>query len=61
MKETISNTKDPICGMTVDPSTALHAEHDGKTFYFCSDHCKQKFLSNPTGSKPEGKSGSCCS
>lgn len=61
MKETISSTKDPICGMTVDPSTALHADRDGKTFYFCSDHCKQKFLSNTAGSKPEGKSGSCCS
>jgi len=35
-----SKTKaiDPICGMTVDTTTALHAERDGKTFYFCSDH-----------------------
>jgi Cu+-exporting ATPase len=31
--------------MTVDEATALHAERDGKTFYFCSEHCRKKFLS----------------
>ena len=60
MKESKSVTKDPICGMTVDEATALHAERDGKTFYFCSDHCRQKFLSTPAGAKPEDKSGGCC-
>lgn len=50
-------TKDPICGMTVDEGTALRVERDGKTFYFCSDHCRQKFLSTPTVAKPEDKSG----
>ncbi len=51
---------DPICGMTVDTTTALHAERDGETVYFCSDHCRQKFLSTPAGGKPEEKSGGCC-
>ena len=60
MKESKSVTKDPICGMTVDEATALHAEREGKTFYFCSDHCRQKFLSTPADTKPEGKSGCCC-
>ena len=60
MKESKSVTKDPICGMTVDEATALHAERDGKTFYFCCDGCRQKFLSTPAGAKPEGKSGCCC-
>ncbi len=60
MKELKSVTKDPICGMTVDEATALHAERDGKTFYFCSDHCRHEFLSKPTGAKVEEKSGSCC-
>jgi YHS domain-containing protein len=50
-------TKDPICGMTVDEATALHAERDGKTFYFCCDHCRQKFLSTPAGAKPKSTSG----
>jgi len=40
-------TKDPICGMTVDAATALHEERDGKTFSFCSEGCRQKFLSAP--------------
>jgi Cu+-exporting ATPase len=60
MKETKTETKDPICGMTVDEATALHAERNGETFYFCSDHCRSKFLSAPAGAKPEGKPGGCC-
>jgi len=52
MTETKPVTKDPVCGMTVDAATAIHAERDGKTSYFCSDHCRQKFLSTPTGSAP---------
>jgi YHS domain-containing protein len=59
-KESKSVTKDPICGMTVDEATALHAEHDGKTSYFCSDHCRQKFLSSPAVVRQEYKSGGCC-
>ena len=59
MKEAKSVTKDPICGMTVDEATALHVERDGTTFYFCGDHCRQKFLSAPAKGKPAGKS--CCS
>jgi Cu+-exporting ATPase len=35
---------DPICGMTVDEATALRAERDGQTFYFCCEHCRKKFL-----------------
>lgn len=35
---------DPVCGMTVDESTAISAEKDGKRFYFCCSHCRQKFL-----------------
>jgi len=61
MNESKPVTKDPICGMTVDEKTALHAERDGKTLYFCSEHCRAKFLSTPAGAKSEGKSGGCCS
>ena len=46
---------DPICGMTVDEASALRAERDGQTFYFCSEHCRQKFLSRPAIAKPEQK------
>jgi len=53
-------TKDPICGMTVDEASALHAERDGQTFYFCGDTCRKKFLSTPAGVKQEKKSHGCC-
>ncbi len=34
---------DPICGMAVDPATALSTVEDGETFCFCSEHCRKKF------------------
>ncbi|MFU8831939.1 MAG: YHS domain-containing protein [Wenzhouxiangella sp.] len=51
---------DPICSMTVDTATALHAEVEGKTFYFCGEHCRTKFMAAPTGSKQIAKTGGCC-
>lgn len=30
--------------MTVDESTAISAERDGRTYYFCCEHCREKFL-----------------
>jgi len=60
MNESKSITKDPICGMTVDTSTALHSERDGETFYFCGEQCQQKFLSTPAGVQSEEKTGGCC-
>jgi uncharacterized protein len=37
---------DPVCGMTVDRDRALTAERDGRTFYFCSEHCRSSFLAH---------------
>ena len=39
---------DPVCGMTLDPETAMHSvtEH-GRTRYFCSVGCKAKFEADP--------------
>ncbi len=35
---------DPICGMTVDPErAAATATRDGRTFFFCSAGCKERF------------------
>jgi Cu+-exporting ATPase len=35
--------------MTVQPSTAKggSAEHGGRTYYFCSPRCREKFVANP--------------
>ena len=38
---------DPVCGMSVDRGTAPCLEHDGRTFYFCSGHCKGRFEREP--------------
>lgn len=39
---------DPVCGMTVNPSECAGSfEHGGKTFYFCSARCLQKFKADP--------------
>jgi len=40
--------KDPVCGMTVDPSRAkAHADHAGKTYFFCCEGCAKKFRGDP--------------
>ncbi|MBI3491489.1 MAG: YHS domain-containing protein, partial [Acidobacteria bacterium] len=39
---------DPVCGMTVDPARAAGAvDHDGTTYYFCSNGCVAKFTADP--------------
>lgn len=40
---------DPVCGMTVDPGKAVAtANHAGQAYYFCSTHCQQKFVADPS-------------
>src|SRR5690242_4981020 len=40
--------QDPVCGMTVHPSTAAGStEYDGRTWYFCSPSCQRKFENDP--------------
>src|SRR4249920_1760874 len=47
---------DPVCGMTVDPATALHRHHhEGQDYYFCSVSCLKRFSADPgkfLGAKP---------
>ena len=43
-----TKVKDPVCGMDVDPHTSRHrADHAGKTWYFCSEKCQEKFIAKP--------------
>ncbi len=40
--------RDPVCLMVLDPrQAAAMAEHNGQTYYFRSEGCKQKFLAQP--------------
>ena len=38
---------DPVCGMKVDPATAISHQHAGMQHYFCSQHCREKFRVDP--------------
>lgn len=42
-----STSKDPVCGMTVTPPGAGQAQYNNQTYYFCSDHCREKFTADP--------------
>jgi uncharacterized membrane protein YraQ (UPF0718 family) len=38
---------DPMCGMQVEKSTApAHIVHDGVDVWFCSDHCRERYVAN---------------
>jgi Cu+-exporting ATPase len=39
--------RDPVCGMEVKPDAPFHADHEGTTYYFCSEHCQIKFEAKP--------------
>jgi len=34
---------DPVCGMTVTASSDKTVEHQGRSYYFCSDKCQARF------------------
>lgn len=39
---------DPVCGMRIDTDDAVaSAEHDGDTYYFCSQVCYDAFVADP--------------
>ncbi len=40
-----SKAIDPVCGMHA--SNDITAVYEGKTYVFCSEHCKQEFEKDP--------------
>ncbi|MFC1675154.1 permease [Candidatus Omnitrophota bacterium] len=36
--------RDPICGMNVDPKSAIKLVKDGREYFFCASHCRDKFI-----------------
>ena len=36
--------RDPVCKMEVLKEEALTAERDGKSYFFCSEGCREKFM-----------------
>jgi putative ABC transport system ATP-binding protein len=45
-REVASMSVDPVCGMSVE-RTGPALEHAGRKLWFCSDGCRQEFLSDP--------------
>jgi len=40
--------KDVVCEMEIDADTAAAStEHEGQTYWFCSQSCHDKFVSDP--------------
>lgn len=40
--------RDPVCGMEVEKTTAAASiVHDGRTYHFCSEGCRQEFEREP--------------
>ena len=49
MLPTPGTTRDPVCGMTVDPEARpeLRVQHSGQTYFFCSKGCMLDFKDDP--------------
>ncbi|MES2159171.1 MAG: heavy metal translocating P-type ATPase [Pseudomonadota bacterium] len=46
--QAVGQVKDPVCGMSVDPSVPPHhAHHKDQEYHFCSEGCRAKFVANP--------------
>ena len=40
--------RDPVCGMTVDPSAGKPTHvHEDRTFHFCAERCRERFAAAP--------------
>ena len=47
-REAETITRDPVCGMTVDPGAGKpFADHDGHRYHFCAERCRERFLAAP--------------
>ena len=59
---------DPVCGMRVSPGSPHRSEHAGKTWWFCSARCADRFRADPeayvqaAGAPPAADAGGgrCC-
>ncbi len=46
-KEEGEEYRDVVCHMRCDPEKAEKVDYKGKTYYFCTDSCKQAFEKQP--------------
>lgn len=42
------DVRDPVCGMSFDAEeAAATVEYEGRTYYFCAEHCRRAFEEDP--------------
>jgi Cu+-exporting ATPase len=47
-EEQVATVRDPVCGMDVEPESAAgSAQHEGKTYFLCSQTCLERFREDP--------------
>jgi Cu+-exporting ATPase len=47
-EDVMAMVTDPVCGMKIDTDdAAATAEYEGKTYYFCSEACRDAFVADP--------------
>lgn len=43
-----ASVADPVCQMVLDPADGHPSfDYDGKTYQFCSEECRQRFIAKP--------------
>jgi Cu+-exporting ATPase len=47
MNKAATGTFDPVCGMAVDPATAVVVDFGGHRYYFCERACAETFRDDP--------------
>ncbi|TAK07365.1 MAG: YHS domain-containing protein [Candidatus Manganitrophaceae bacterium] len=55
-----SRLKDPVCGMEVEAAKAKTSVFVGRTYYFCSNDCREKFEADPASYAGKERSGGGC-
>ena len=46
-RELATMATDPVCGMAVPTGDGPHRQHQGRTWWFCSTHCRDEFTATP--------------
>ncbi len=54
VKSPTDAARDPVCGMSVDPSGPHQHAHAGTTYHFCSEGCLSRFRTDPEHFLGEG-------
>lgn len=47
MMNEVKMVTDPVCGMAVDPATAIQLSVDRRSYYFCEAACADTFRADP--------------